>query len=255
MWTNAYGATSSSTTIAARGSRRRFRPLTESPHVVNTNSSPSSANHTGITCGCPLGPLVASLAVRVPWLRKARISSEVIARGMCSPVCRYGPGRRRPSVPFVHAFQHPTCSAVAESEGTHVFEEGVDGSSPSEGFSMPGRLAAVDVECLPRDERGPLQVEDPVDDVANLSHPTERVNGGRAVVRCGVVHRRLDHSERDRIDADAAFRIFDRQRASDRVQPAFGQRSESRGDRADRVVDETRRHVDDMTGALVSDLR
>src|SRR5438874_9380041 len=137
MWTNAYGATSSSTTIAARGSRRRFRPLTESPHVVNTNSSPSSANHTGITCGCPLDPLVASLAVRVPWLRKARISSEVIARGMCSPVCRSGPGRRLPSVPFVHAFQHPTCSAVAESEGTHhkrasrrnelgVFEEFVD---------------------------------------------------------------------------------------------------------------------------------
>src|SRR5438094_5708540 len=213
MWTNAYGGTSSSTTIAARGSRRRFRPLTESPHVVNTNSSPSSANHTGITCGCRLGPLVASLAVRVPWLRKA-----------------------------------------AESEGTHVFEEGVDGSSPSEGFSMPGRLAAVDVECLPRDERGPLQVEDPVDDVANFSHPTERVNGGRAVVRCGVVHRRLDHSERDRIDADAAFRIFDRQRASDRVQPAFGQRCESRGDRAQRVVDETRRHVDDMTRALVHDL-
>src|SRR5207253_10843334 len=77
MWTNAYGATSSSTTIAARGSRRRFRPLTESPHVVNTNSSPSSANHTGITCGCPLGPLVASLAVRVPWMRKARVGVGV----------------------------------------------------------------------------------------------------------------------------------------------------------------------------------
>src|SRR5437588_597109 len=82
MWTNANGATSSSTTIAARGSRRRFRPLTESPQVVNTNSSPSSANHTGITCGCPSGPLVASLAVRVPWLRKALISSGVILRGI-----------------------------------------------------------------------------------------------------------------------------------------------------------------------------
>jgi DNA-binding transcriptional MocR family regulator len=42
---------------------------------VNTNSSPSSTNHTGITCGCPPGPLVASLAVRVPWLRKAWTSS------------------------------------------------------------------------------------------------------------------------------------------------------------------------------------
>src|SRR5881227_2154860 len=82
MWTNANGATSSSTTIAARGSRRRFRPLTESPQVVNTNSSPSSANHTGITCGCPPSPLVATLAVRVPWLRKARISAGVISRGI-----------------------------------------------------------------------------------------------------------------------------------------------------------------------------
>src|SRR5215468_7896407 len=82
MWTNAYGATSSSTTIAARGSRRRFRPLTESPQVVNTSSSPSSANQTGITCGCPPGPLVATLAVRVPWPRKPRISSGVIVRGI-----------------------------------------------------------------------------------------------------------------------------------------------------------------------------
>src|SRR5713101_8259107 len=101
MWTNAYGATSSSTTIAARGSRRRFRPLTESPHVVNTNSSPSSANHTGITCGCPLGPLVATLAVRVPWLRKARISSGVILRGIDGLL----PDRRpnRLAIPFDHS--------------------------------------------------------------------------------------------------------------------------------------------------------
>src|SRR3989440_182164 len=107
MWTNAYGATSSSTTTAARGFRRRFRPLTESPHVVNTNSSPSSANHTGITCGCPLGPLVASLAVRVPWMRKARISSELIARGMCSPVCRCGPGRRLRAGVFAEFIDRP----------------------------------------------------------------------------------------------------------------------------------------------------
>src|SRR5256885_9170694 len=101
MCTNAYGATSSSTTIAARGSRRRFRPLTDSPQVVNTTSSPSSANHTGITCGCPPGPLVASLAVRVPWLRKARISSGVILRGIIALL----PDRRpnRLAIPFDHS--------------------------------------------------------------------------------------------------------------------------------------------------------
>src|SRR5437899_12956576 len=101
MWTNANGATSSSTTIAARGSRRRFRPLTESPQVVNTRSSPSSTNHTGITCGWPPGPLVASLAVRVPWLRKARISSGVILRGILALL----PDRRpnRLAIPFDHS--------------------------------------------------------------------------------------------------------------------------------------------------------
>src|SRR5436853_1748722 len=101
MWTNAYGATSSSTITAARGFRRRFRPLTESPHVVKTNSSPSSMNHTGITCGCPPGPLVATLAVRVPWLRKARISSGVILRGILGLL----PDRRanRLALPSDHA--------------------------------------------------------------------------------------------------------------------------------------------------------
>src|SRR5438445_4407014 len=101
MWTNANGATSSSTTIIARGSRRRFRPLTEPPQVVNTNSSPSSANHTGITCGCPSGPLVASLAVRVPWLRKALISSGVILQGILGLL----PDRRpdRLAIPFDHS--------------------------------------------------------------------------------------------------------------------------------------------------------
>src|SRR5262249_2601521 len=92
-WKNAYGATSSSTTIAARGSRRRLRHLTKSPQVVKTSSSPSSANHTGIRCGCPPGPLVAPFAGRVPWLRKARISSGVILRGILASV-HLVPGRR-----------------------------------------------------------------------------------------------------------------------------------------------------------------
>jgi hypothetical protein len=48
--------------------------------------------------------------------------------------------------------------------------------------SMPSCLAAVDVEGLSGDEGGPLQVEDPIDDVADLARATERVDGSEAVV-------------------------------------------------------------------------
>src|SRR5207245_8843834 len=54
-----------------------------------------------MTCGCPLGPLVATLAVRVPWLRKVRISSGVILRGIEGLL----PDRRpnRLAIPFDHS--------------------------------------------------------------------------------------------------------------------------------------------------------
>jgi hypothetical protein len=47
---------------------------------------------------------------------------------------------------------------------------------------MPSRLATVDMEDLPGDEGGLLQVENPVDDVADLARATERVDGSEAVV-------------------------------------------------------------------------
>jgi len=45
--------------------------------------------------------------------------------------------------------------------------------SPS--ASVSRGLAAVDVQDLPGDERGSLEVEDPVDDIAHLSKPPERM--------------------------------------------------------------------------------
>ena len=42
-------------------------------------------------------------------------------------------------------------------------------AAPRVGLSVPSRLAAVDVQGLARDEGGLFQVEDPVDDVADLA--------------------------------------------------------------------------------------
>ena len=45
--------------------------------------------------------------------------------------------------------------------------------------SVAGGLTAVDVQDLAGDERGPLEIEDPVDDVADLAQPAERVQPAR----------------------------------------------------------------------------
>ena len=53
--------------------------------------------------------------------------------------------------------------------------------------SVSGGLAAVDVQGLAGDERGSLEVEDRVDDVADLAHPAQRVQGRQALVGRRVV--------------------------------------------------------------------
>ena len=48
--------------------------------------------------------------------------------------------------------------------------------SPGPGSaSVAGRLPAVDVERLPGDERGPFEIENPVDDVGDVADTTEWV--------------------------------------------------------------------------------
>src|SRR5262245_57153433 len=151
MWTNAYGATSSSTAIAARGLRRRFRPLTESPQVVNTNSSPSSANHTGITCGWPPGPLVATLAVRLPWLRKARISSGVILRGVLASRLGTLTESRRPvtKVHLVTGRRGRNRAGAARSSGgtTVAFWRWRSLGGARRGLQLEHQVGAVDRSC------------------------------------------------------------------------------------------------------------
>jgi hypothetical protein len=44
---------------------------------------------------------------------------------------------------------------------------------------------------LAGDERCLFEIEDPVDDVADLAHPAKRLKAGHAHVGCEVVHRVL----------------------------------------------------------------
>jgi hypothetical protein len=47
---------------------------------------------------------------------------------------------------------------------------------------VAGGLTSVDVEDLAGDERGSLEIQDPVDDVVNLAQTAERVKLGEAPV-------------------------------------------------------------------------
>src|SRR5215469_1054295 len=78
MMTKLYGGSWSSTHRQTRGSRRIARPLTLGPYVVSTTSSPSSTNHTGVTCGDRSALVTASLPVLVPVITNSRHCACVI---------------------------------------------------------------------------------------------------------------------------------------------------------------------------------
>ena len=73
---------------------------------------------------------------------------------------------------------------------------------------MSGGLPAVDMQDLARDECGLFEIQDPVDDIADLANPAEGVEGGLARVGCGFVQSSPDHSERDSVDPYAALRVL-----------------------------------------------
>ena len=116
--------------------------------------------------------------------------------------------------------------------------------------SISGGPPAVDTECLPGDECGALEVQDPINDVGDLPDAAERVQPSEFRVLVWAVHRRLDHAERDRVDPHVVGCVLNRERTRDGFQPALGQRGECRGRVASRVVDEAGRDVDHVSGAL-----
>jgi hypothetical protein len=64
------------------------------------------------------------------------------------------------------------------------------------------------------------------------------------------MHRCLDDAERYRVHADAAPRVFDRERSCHRVETAFCERGKGRWASRVGMVDEAGRDIDDMSGAL-----
>ena len=72
--------------------------------------------------------------------------------------------------------------------------------------------------------RGVLQAEYPVDDVRNIAHATQRMKLAQPFVGRRIVSGSFDDAERDRVDPDAARRIFDRERSGHGRQPSLRQR-------------------------------
>src|SRR4051795_11966124 len=112
--------------------------------------------------------------------------------------------------------------------------------------SMSGALTAVDVQGLAGDERGTFEIEDPVDDIADLAGPTDGVQRSARLVGLGAVRRRLDDAQRDGVGSDSPRRILDRQRAGDRGKSALCQCGERGGRLAVGVVDQAGAEIDDV---------
>src|SRR4051794_25294062 len=74
---------------------------------------------------------------------------------------------------------------------------------------VSGRLTAVDVQCLPRDERGLLEIKNPLDDVRDLTHTPQGMQAAQLHIGRGIMPGRLDDAERDRVHPHPARRVFD----------------------------------------------
>ena len=95
--------------------------------------------------------------------------------------------------------------------------------------SVSGSLTAIDVQRLPRDERGPLEIENPIDDISDLAHTTKGVQPTQLRIGQRIVRGSLDDAERDRVNPQSARRVLDGQRTGHSDEPAFGKGRQRRG--------------------------
>src|SRR5579871_1450542 len=131
--------------------------------------------------------------------------------------CRRGPGS--PSMfGVLAASSRPPGSTTTSSPRWMPAPE-----MPGFDASPAGGLTTIDVQRLARDECGAFEIEDGIDDVADLADAAQRVKGIEALVRLGVVGGGPDDAERDGIHAHALRRIFDRQRTAGRHESTLGQ--------------------------------
>jgi hypothetical protein len=118
-------------------------------------------------------------------------------------------------------------------------------------YSVTGTLSAVNMQDFAGHEAGGFQKHHSVDDILNLAHATQRMELRERLIRLRRMPGCLDHAGRDRVHANSAFGVFDRERLCDRVEAPFGQRCESGRAPRIRMIDQAGRDVDDMAGALL----
>src|SRR4051794_26928526 len=116
--------------------------------------------------------------------------------------------------------------------------------------SMSGALTASMCRVSPVTNEARFEIEDPVDDIADLAGPTDGVQRSARLVGLGAVRRRLDDAQRDGVGSDSPRRILDRQRAGDGGKSALCQCGERGGRLAVGVVDQAGAEIDDVPVAL-----
>ena len=78
-------------------------------------------------------------------------------------------------------------------------------STSPEHALVAGTLAAADVQGLTGHEGSPFQEHDRVDNVADFTHASDRMQLGQELVSFGSMHRRLDYAGRDRFRSQATW--------------------------------------------------
>src|SRR3978361_641162 len=98
-------------------------------------------------------------------------------------------------------------------------------------------------------ERRPLEVEDSVKDVTDLTESAEGMKCGEALVGRSVAHGCPDDPWGDGVDPDPSRGVLDRQRAGRGCQSALRQGHERRRPLAAGVVEDAGCDVDDVSAA------
>ncbi len=76
---------------------------------------------------------------------------------------------------------------------------------------VPGTLPTIHMQDLTRHKPGRLQVNNGLDDIADVPHPPNRMQAPQCLMGFFGMHRRLDNPGTHGIDPNPAFGVLDRQ--------------------------------------------
>jgi hypothetical protein len=107
------------------------------------------------------------------------------------------------------------------------------------------------MEAIACHEAGRFQVENRLDDVRDLAHMANWVQGAELCMRLARMHWSLDDAGRHRAHPDAVFCLLYRERFGRGSQTALGQRRQRGRYVGDLVIHQARRDLHDMAAALL----